>query len=604
MVTRQARPFVSASGRVRGWYDRLPRGVWGSIGVIALVLGIVLIVRPTTSLGTLALLIGVACIVNGVLGLLGGGTAAGARSWQIAATVAWVVAGMFVLTWPGLTVRALAVVIGIGLLANGIGEVVAGVRGSDGADGRIATGVLGLAGMGFGVLALLWPDITMIVVAVVFGARLISSGGLEAWRALRPPRRGPATSESVPASAARRWFRTIAAVVALVLAVTAGAVSAALREGSRVTDDFYAAPRTVPDRPGQLIRFEPFTRGVPETAVSWRILYTTANADGSPAVASGIVVVPSSGAGSWPVIEWSHGTTGFAQHCAPSLLDEPFESGALFLLPEVIDNGWALVAPDYVGLGTTGPHPYLIGRPNGQAALDAVRAARQLNEAQLGVQTVVWGHSQGGGVALWTGAIAGAYAPDVPLAGVAALAPAADLPQLTAGLPEIAGGSVFDSFVIAAYAAIYPDVTWREYVRPGAEVVVREMATRCLSGPGIFASVLTALSLSADPEILAADPTTGALGARLRENIPPATIDAPLLLAQGAADDLVLPVAQGGFVDSLCAAGVPVDYRLYTGLGHVSLVEVESGLVPDLIAWTEERFAGASGATSCSRVER
>ena len=601
-MTGQARPATRGSGRVQAWYGRLPRWLRGLIGATALVLGAILIVRPTTSLGVLALLIGTACIVHGVLEFLGGGAGDGGRGWQAVAAAGWVAAGLFVLSFPGLTVRLLAVVVGAALLINGIGQVVAGLRGAESLDGRIATMLLGLAGSAFGGLALLWPDITAIVVAVVFGARLISSGGLELWRALRPG--GAAADEGAPASLGRRWLRTIAAVVALALAVAAGMLSAALREGSQVTDEFYAAPRTVPDQPGQLIRSEPFTRGVPETAAGWRILYTTATADGSPAVASGLVVVPRSGAGGWPVIEWTHGTTGFAQQCAPSLLAEPFESGALFLLPDVIEQGWALVATDYLGLGTAGPHPYLIGRPSGQAALDAVRAARQLPEARLGERTVAWGHSQGGGAALWSGAIAEGYAPDVPLSGVAALAPAANLPELTAGLPEITGGSVFGSFVIAAYAALYPDVTWREYVRPGAEVVVRQMATRCLSGPGIFASVLTALSLSADPDILAADPSTGALGARLRENIPPASIGAPLLLAQGAADDLVRPAAQDAFVQVLCAAGVPVDYRRYAGLGHVPLVEPDSALVPDLIAWTKDRFADAPGPIDCSRTER
>lgn len=601
MVTGEARPPSRGSAWVQHWYGRLPRWLRGTIGMVALVLGVVLIVRPTTSLGVLALLIGAACVLNGVLEFLGGGTTDGGQRWRLAAAIAWIAAGLFVLAWPGLTVRLLAVVVGVGLLASGLGEVVAGLRGSRTRDGRVATVLLGLAGTVFGALALLWPDITMIVVAVVFGARLISSGGLEAWRTLRPPRE---VADGGRTRAAHRWLRTIAAAVALLLAIGAAVLSATLREGSRVTDEFYAAPRTVPDQPGQLIRSEPFTREIPEAAVAWRMLYATTQADGSPAIASGIVVVPRSGAGQWPVIEWSHGTTGFAQQCAPSLLAEPFESGAFFLLPEVIDQGWALVATDYIGLGTAGPHPYLIGQPSGRAALDAVRAARQLTEARLGDRTVAWGHSQGGGAALWTGAIAGDYAPDVPLAGVAALAPAANLPQLTAGLSEITGGSVFASFVIAGYAAQYPDVTWREYVRPGAEVVVREMATRCLSGPGVFASVLTALSLSADPDILAADPATGALGARLRENVPPATIVTPLLLAQGATDQLVLPAAQDEFVQGLCAAGVPVDYRLYAGLDHVPLVQTESALVPDLIAWTKDRFAGSPGPAACSRTER
>src|SRR5690606_38132117 len=106
-----------------------------------------------------------------------------------------------------------------------------------------------------------------------------------------------------------------------------------------------------------------------------------------------------------PVIDWAHGTTGYDETCAPTLLAEPFESGALFVVPEIIDNGWALVATDYIGLGTTGPHPYLIGIDSGNAVLDATKAAKQIPEASLGDQVAIWGHSQGGGAALWAAAL-------------------------------------------------------------------------------------------------------------------------------------------------------------------------------------------------------
>ncbi|MFN8629577.1 MAG: hypothetical protein U0838_04430 [Chloroflexota bacterium] len=47
---------------------------------------------------------------------------------------------------------------------------------------------------------------------------------------------------------------------------------------------------------------------------------------------------------------------------------------AFFLLDQVIAHGWVLVATDYVGLGTPGPHPYLIGQGEGRSVLDASRA--------------------------------------------------------------------------------------------------------------------------------------------------------------------------------------------------------------------------------------
>ncbi|WP_291279863.1 lipase family protein [Galactobacter sp.] len=516
MGTSRRRLRSGGSG-LRTWYGGLPAWARAGVGLGAAVLGVVLLIRPTTSLGVLALVVGFSCLAQAAVEVLDVAGTTGRRRRRWVALI-WLVLGVFVLVWPGLTVRLLAVAVGIGLIVNGISDIVGAKRAQGPLDSRIASALLGAATVGFGVVSLAWPDITMIVVAVAFGARLISTGVMQLWRILhRRPRSqvenvaGAAAHDARPGTAvgsstARRWFRTIGAALAVALATGAGALSVSLHQGSRVTDAFYAAPRTVPSEPGRLIRSEPFTRGVPENATGYRILCTTTQQDGSATVASGLVVVPRKGAGDWPVVDWTHGTTGVARQCAPSLLSEPFESGALFVLPQVINHGWALVATDYIGLGTQGKHPYLIGRPSAHASLDAVRAARQLDGARLGKKTVAWGHSQGGGAALWTGALAKDYAPDVHVSGVAALAPATNLPQLTSGLDKVTGGSVFGSYVISAYAAQYPDVTWKQYVRPGAEVVVRQMSTRCLSGPDLFGSVLTGLATTADPEVLAKDP--------------------------------------------------------------------------------------------------
>ncbi|MBB5597932.1 lipase family protein [Neomicrococcus lactis] len=197
---------------------------------------------------------------------------------------------------------------------------------------------------------------------------------------------------------------------------------------------------------------------------------------------------------------------------------EPFESGGLRVMPQVIDQGWALVATDYTGLGTPGLHPYLMGPESARAELDAVRAARQLQDLKLSNKTVSWGHSQGGGSALWTGKIAPTYAPDVPLSGVAAMAPASDLKALIGSLSGITGDSVVASFAIMAFTEIYPDVTFHEYVRPGFEPFIRSMAERCLASPDLLVSLLDAVSMSRDPQIFYRDPLAGALGERLNQN--------------------------------------------------------------------------------------
>lgn len=566
---------------------------------MAFVVGIAVIFRPTTSLGLLALLIGAGLILQGGLEFAdsAGRHAGEARfAWlPYLLSVLWVAAGAFVLIFPGLTVGLLATIVGIGLIVSGLVSVMRVFRPARTADARISDGSFGLASIIFGVLALTWPDITLLVVSIVFGARLVLGAVSVIRRAIRP-----ASSTTGQPGKFRRWGRATLAIVTVVASVALGLVSGALHGGTVPVDDFYAAPRDVPAAPGQLLRAEAFTRDVPANAQAWRILYTTTRGDGTPATASGIVVVPRTGQGDWPVIDWDHGTTGFARTCAPSLLPEPFTAGALFVLPQVIEKGWALVATDYIGLGTPGPHPYLIGEDSARASLDAVRAARELRQADIGDKAVAWGHSQGGGAALWTGAIAASYAPDIKLSGVAALAPAANLPALVEHLPQVAGGSIFASFAFAAYSAVYPDVTYREYIRPGADPIVKSIAGRCLSNPDALVSVLSVLGLSGDPEILAKNPDTGTFGRRLDENVPPATTTVPLLIAQGAADSLVVPAAQDAYVKQACSAGEVIDYRIYQGLDHVPLVQAASPLIPQLFSWTSDRLAGEQSSPVCT----
>lgn len=574
---------------------------WGLllVGLACVALGGLLVLRPLSSLSVLAVYIGLSFIISGIGDLLGAARSAAPRTTTVIG-VAWIVAGVLVLVWLGVAITVLPVFLAVTLIATGVLGIVAVFRGTR--DQRAAALLFSLADIIFGVLALLWPDVTLLVVAVLFGARTLVFGLGTVWSAVLRSR-GADAAASGPQRRVARWLRLVGAIAAIVLAVAASGLAWAFQPGTARADAFYSAPAELPSEPGQLLRVEPFERAVPSDALAWRILYSTTAADGTPAVASGIVLTKAGGGGApRDAIAWAHGTTGYATNCAPSLLEDPFTAGALPALDSIVDAGWVLVATDYAGLGTSGAQPYLIGEGQGRSVLDAVRAAQQMSEVSLSGATTIWGHSQGGHASLWAGQIAADYAPELDIAGVVSLSPASDAIGLVEHLPSVTGGSVFASFVAEAYFAHYAELRRSDYIDPAARTLVKEMSTRCLSEPGVLVSVLSALSIDKDKSIFRSDPTQGPLGERLRQNTPSGQITAPLFIGQGGADPLVDPGMQRSYVAGRCAAGQQLEYREYAGLDHMGVVSPESPLIDELLDWTSARFSGDEFSPNCDTI--
>ncbi|HWL02324.1 MAG TPA: lipase family protein [Microbacteriaceae bacterium] len=567
--------------------------IWVPVGVVLAAIGAVLLIRPFASVNWLVLLIGLGLLVAGAIEVVWAivrRSDPGAWRWASSAVgVLALVLGVLVLAWPGVTVGILVILVAILLAASGVRDLVIAFR--PGRRQRWTNVLFGLASIIAAVTILAWPDVTVMAMGVLFGLWLIAAGVRLAVTALveRFRRKAPRPRRERPV------VRGVLAVLAFAAALVIAFVGVRL-SSTEIPDAFYTPPADLPAQPGVLLASETFTRSVPEGAQAWRILYTTTGTGEAPAVASALVVVPDS-AGPHPVIGWTHGTTGVATGCAPSLLPEPFISGAMPDLHQALAAGWAVVATDYIGLGTAGDHAYVVGEPAGHAELDALRAARQLDGADLADETVLWGHSQGGHAALWTAGLAADYAPELDIVGVAAMAPAANLPAL---LESFAGSSLsllFGAFVLKGYEAAYDDVHAADYVKPSARIVVDEIARRCLVDPATLVSVIQA-GFSGGP-VWSRDPSTGPLDARADENVPRLPIRFPLLLAQGLADPLIQPQAQQAYVDELCASGQALEYRTYEGRDHMGVVTGDSPLLGELMAWTTDRFAGKPAGDTC-----
>ena len=146
---------------------------------------------------------------------------------------------------------------------------------------------------------------------------------------------------------------------------------------------------------------------IPGTADAKRFTYWTIGSNGGPALSSGAYYVPGrSGTGRW-----------LARHCVERTA--PRDSTIPVPLPLVgpglperdypylgrwLSEGYAVVATDYVGLGTPGLMPYLDGKVEAHSVVDSVKAARVIDPT-ISNRWAVVGQSQGGGADHHDGAL-------------------------------------------------------------------------------------------------------------------------------------------------------------------------------------------------------
>src|SRR5437899_5964884 len=360
-------------------------------------------------------------------------------------------------------------------------------------------------------------------------------------------------------------------------------------------DAFYDPPSDLARRPGALLRSEPLKDvALPAGMRGWRILYATTVDDSTPATAVATVFAPTAPpAGPRPVIAWEHGTTGLLQKCMPSLLSAP--SAGIPGRDRIVMAGWVVVETDYSFAEKGGPHPYLIGEGEARATLDSVRAARQMSELTLDQRMVVWGYSQGGHAALWTGIVGPRYAPDLEILGVAAIAPAANIKNILAMNVDV--DKRFGPYLALSYSQFYPDITFEQAVRPEALDAARQIVNLCDFVPEDLQRI-EALAATCDGPALATS-SNKALQARLEQNTADGPIQAPVVIAQGLSDTVVPSSATDAYVEERCAAGQRLEYWTFAGRDHGTIVQPGTPLEELLIRWTMARFANEPQASGC-----
>jgi uncharacterized membrane protein HdeD (DUF308 family) len=143
-----------------------------ALGVVSVIVGFLLVLDLFAAVATLALLVALGLVVSGIGELM---TAGRYRSvLGIVAGVVLVVGGVLAAVWPDITLWALAVVVGINLIVSGVARIMGAVQlRVEGWGWLLFGGILSLV---IGVLALVWPDATILVLGVLLGLRILLFG--------------------------------------------------------------------------------------------------------------------------------------------------------------------------------------------------------------------------------------------------------------------------------------------------------------------------------------------------------------------------------------------------------------------------------------------
>jgi len=385
--------------------------------------------------------------------------------------------------------------------------------------------------------------------------------------------------------------RSLLAATFFILSSDLGAASA--------QTPFYDAPRSMlVGAPGTLVRQEPMD-GAPLGATAYRVLYRSTGLNDEPIFVSGVVVVPQGDPppGGRPIVAWAHPTSGIAPRCAPSL--------AIFIFQQIqglrtlVERGYVVAATDYPGLGTPGPHPYLVGESEARAVIDAVRVAGAMPGAGGGKRFAVWGHSQGGQAALFTGDITKSYAPELTLIAVAAAAPATDLVALMNDDINSIGGKNITAMTLWSWHRVY-GAPIDNIVDGRATPVIDRLARECIEGPfDLIERQRTGKPLEQHFLTVERPAEIEPWRSLLERNTPGALQPSvPVFLSQGTDDQIVHPDITRDYMKKLCAAGSRVKMITLPNIGHARAAQASAFTAVD---WMTDQFQAKPAPNDCVR---
>ncbi|HEY5144814.1 MAG TPA: HdeD family acid-resistance protein [Solirubrobacteraceae bacterium] len=144
-------------------------------GLLTLAAGIIVLVWPSISLQAIAVIIGIFLLIDGVFELIASIAGRGEQGRGLVAVlgVISIIAGLILIKKPFGALTAFVVVVGIWFVISGVIRFVGAFAESENRGTNIAVGLLDVAA---GIIVLVWPHVGLATLAIIIGIVLIVRG--------------------------------------------------------------------------------------------------------------------------------------------------------------------------------------------------------------------------------------------------------------------------------------------------------------------------------------------------------------------------------------------------------------------------------------------
>ncbi|MGF0237493.1 lipase family protein [Rhodococcus sp. IEGM1300] len=346
------------------------------------------------------------------------------------------------------------------------------------------------------------------------------------------------------------------------------------QQGDGRVSAFYTWQEVIPATPGKLLRSEPLekTLSLPNAASAKRILYTSTDGidNKTPIVVSGTLFLPkgTAPAGGWPVASWGHGTVGIADVCAPSWQGRSYRD--VQYLSRWLDEGYAIVATDYQGLGVPGGHPLLNNRMAAYGILDAAKAVIA-GVPGLANKVLIIGQSQGGAGAFASAAYAPTYAPGLGVKGSIGTGVIYTVGAKNVGEQDenkVDASLAYGFYTLLAAQQYDPSINPKDFYTDKALPLFEQARTSCLAS-----LVSDVIGVGLTPANAKKDYKGNQLAAWQKQvSYPTLKLAQPIFIGTGAEDKTPAASTQVALMQDACKTGSVVEGHLYKGLGHSETV--------------------------------